>query len=133
MARGFYLSGWTGSRAYTFDRILRGHLHIEAACLTLLGTTQPRRIAEYVQRANAMAAAATDGCNGSACWSGRTVNPDGRTSMKIPEPEARKVAFETFTDASTLTEAEALERGALKGPFASFPSFGLAMGRGAVS
>ena len=53
VARGFYLSGWSGSQPYTFDRILRGHLHIEAVCLSVLGNTQPSRIAEYVLRANA--------------------------------------------------------------------------------
>jgi len=53
VARGFYLSGWSGSQPYTFDRILRGHLHIEAVCISVLGNTQPSRIAEYVRRANA--------------------------------------------------------------------------------
>lgn len=40
-ARGFYLSGWSGTQAYTFDRIIRGHRHIEAVCISLLGNTQP--------------------------------------------------------------------------------------------
>jgi hypothetical protein len=49
-ARGFYLSGWNGTQPYTFDRIMRGHRHIEGACISLLGTTQPGRIGEYVRR-----------------------------------------------------------------------------------
>jgi hypothetical protein len=51
VARGFYLSGWSGMQPYTFDRILRGHLHVEAVCLTVLGNTQPARIGEYIKKA----------------------------------------------------------------------------------
>jgi Protein of unknown function (DUF3987) len=51
-ARGFYLSAWSGTQPYTFDRIIRGHRHIEAVCISVLGNTQPARIAEYVRRAN---------------------------------------------------------------------------------
>jgi putative DNA primase/helicase len=51
-ARGFYLTGWNGNSAYTFDRIGRGmNLHIPAVCLSLLGSTQPGRIAEYLRAA----------------------------------------------------------------------------------
>jgi Protein of unknown function (DUF3987) len=42
-ARGFYLSAWSGTGGYSFDRIIRGKTHIEAACLSLLGSTQPGR------------------------------------------------------------------------------------------
>ncbi len=49
-ARGFYLTGWNGDSAYAFDRIVRGlNLHIPAVCLSLLGSTQPGRIAEYIR------------------------------------------------------------------------------------
>jgi hypothetical protein len=51
-ARGFFLQAWSGTSGYTFDRIIRGNTHIEAACLSLLGSTQPGRIAEYVRKAN---------------------------------------------------------------------------------
>ena len=51
-ARGFYLTGWNGDSPYTFDRITRGfHLHIPAVCLSLLGSTQPGRIADYIRQA----------------------------------------------------------------------------------
>lgn len=51
-ARGFYLTGWNGDSPYTFDRITRGmNLHIPAVCLSLLGSTQPGRIAEYIRQA----------------------------------------------------------------------------------
>src|SRR5262245_31296377 len=47
VARGFYLSGWSGTQPYTFDRITRGHIHVEAVCIGVLGNNQPSRIAEY--------------------------------------------------------------------------------------
>jgi putative DNA primase/helicase len=50
-ARGFYLSAWDGKGSYTFDRILRGHVHIPACCLSMIGSTQPGRIAEYLKAA----------------------------------------------------------------------------------
>jgi putative DNA primase/helicase len=51
-ARGFYLTGWNGDSSYTFDRIVRGlNLHIPAVCLSLLGGTQPGRLAGYIAHA----------------------------------------------------------------------------------
>jgi hypothetical protein len=50
-ARGFFLTAWSGKEPYTFDRIGRGRTHIEATCLSLIGSTQPGRLAEYVRRA----------------------------------------------------------------------------------
>jgi putative DNA primase/helicase len=39
--RGFYLEAWNGSGSYQYDRIGRGTLFIESACLSLFGTIQP--------------------------------------------------------------------------------------------
>ena len=50
-ARGFYLSAWSGKQAYEFDRIGRGNVRIEAACLSVFGTTQPGKLSSYVQKA----------------------------------------------------------------------------------
>ena len=123
VARGFYLSGWSGSQPYTFDRILRGHLHIDAVCLSVLGNTQPSRIADYVRRANA------DGGGGDGLLQrfGLLVWPDSppdwRDVDEYPNREAREVAREIFLDASKLTEATAIGRGALRGAFDKVPSF----------
>jgi hypothetical protein len=40
-ARAFFMQAWSGTQGYTFDRIIRGHTHIDAACLGLLGSIQP--------------------------------------------------------------------------------------------
>jgi putative DNA primase/helicase len=50
--RGFYLTSWAGNSPYTFDRIGRGlHLSIDAVCLSILGSSQPGRISQYLARA----------------------------------------------------------------------------------
>jgi len=50
--RGFYLTAWNGDSSYTIDRIGRGmNLCIPAVCLSLLGSTQPARLAEYIRHA----------------------------------------------------------------------------------
>jgi hypothetical protein len=46
-ARGFFLTAWNGTSGYTFDRIIRGTTYIEAACLSLLGSTQTGRLGGY--------------------------------------------------------------------------------------
>ena len=44
-ARAFYLQGYDGNQAYTFDRIGRGrNLHIPAVCISLLGGIQPVKV-----------------------------------------------------------------------------------------
>jgi hypothetical protein len=50
-ARGFFMTGWSGTKPYSYDRIKRGHTYIPRVCISLLGTTQPGRITEYVRRA----------------------------------------------------------------------------------
>lgn len=50
-ARGFFLSAWNGTEGYTFDRIMRGRTHIDACCLSLLGATQPAKLAAYLNDA----------------------------------------------------------------------------------
>jgi hypothetical protein len=48
-ARGFFLSAWSGLDGYTFDRIGRGTVRVAAVNVSILGTTQPNRLAGYVR------------------------------------------------------------------------------------
>ena len=96
VARGFYLSGWGGTQPYTFDRILRGHLHIDAVCLSVLGNTQPARIAEYIHRANQ----GGTGGDGLIQRFGLLVWPDASSDWmnvdEYPNREARERAWQTY-------------------------------------
>src|SRR5262245_24139145 len=121
VARGFYLSGWSGMQPYTFDRIGRGHIHVEAVCIGVLGNTQPTKIAEYVRRANA------DGAGGDGLIQrfGLLAWPDEPVGWKNvdewPNRESRDAVWRIFEWISKLNEVEALKLGALKGDYDSRP------------
>ena len=46
-ARAFALESWNGNKAFTFDRIGRGTIDIEACCLSVIGGIQPDRLNQY--------------------------------------------------------------------------------------
>ena len=115
VARGFYLSGWSGTQPYTFDRIVRGHLHIEAACISVLGNTQPVRISEYVRRANAGGA----GGDGLIQRFGLMVWPDASTEWKnvdeYPDTKIRERVWNVFSRLAKLDETVSLRIGRAEG------------------
>jgi putative DNA primase/helicase len=50
-ARAFFLTAADGDKPYTFDRIMRGTLHLPAVCLSIIGGIQPGVLADYVRQA----------------------------------------------------------------------------------
>lgn len=56
--RAFYLECWNGDGGFTYDRIGRGTLHIESACLSVLGGIQPGPLSDLVRN---VAGAGDDG------------------------------------------------------------------------
>jgi putative DNA primase/helicase len=96
-ARGFYLTSWNGDSAYTFDRITRGmNLHIPAVCLSLLGSTQPGRVAHYI-RAAVRGGAGDDGLIqrfGLLVWP--DTGGDWKEVDRWPSSEAKQQALATF-------------------------------------
>jgi Protein of unknown function (DUF3987) len=101
-ARGFFLTAWAGTSGYTFDRIIRGHTHIEAACVSMVGSTQPAKIAEYIRRA-----ISGQGDDGLIQRFGMMVWPDQsgewRNTDRYPDTTARRAAWQTFEDLDKLT------------------------------
>ena len=95
--RGFYLTGWAGDSSYTFDRIGRGlHLHIEGVCLSMLGSTQPGRISQYLSRA-VRGGRADDGLIqrfGLLVWP--DVSSTWTNVDRWPNKDARAAAFTVF-------------------------------------
>lgn len=47
-ARAFFLEAWEGSQRFTYDRIGRGTLDIEACCLSIIGGIQPGPLSRYL-------------------------------------------------------------------------------------
>ncbi len=96
-ARGFYLTGWNGNSSFTFDRIGRGlNLQIPAVCLSLLGGTQPGRLAEYVRHA----VKGGSGDDGLLQRFGLMVWPDTNCAWRDvdrwPDSGAKRDAFKVF-------------------------------------
>jgi putative DNA primase/helicase len=50
--RAFYLEAWNGTRGYTYDRIGRGTLDIEALCVSIFGAITPGPLSDYVYQAS---------------------------------------------------------------------------------
>jgi hypothetical protein len=100
-ARGFYLTAWNGTSGYTFDRIVRGMTHIDAACLSLLGSTQPGRLAEYIRRSQGA------GDDGMIQRFSLLIWPDQGPVWKhvdrYPDSEARKTASGAFDRLDKIT------------------------------
>lgn len=95
--RGFYLTAWNGDSSYTIDRIGRGlNLYIPAVCLSLLGSTQPARIAEYIRHA----VKGTSGDDGLIQRFSMLVWPDMGSDWKDidrwPDHEAKQAANKVF-------------------------------------
>jgi Protein of unknown function (DUF3987) len=102
-ARGFFLTAWNGTTGYTFDRILRGKTHIEAACLSLLGSTQPGRLAEYMRGALS-GGASDDGMIqrfSLLVWPDQS--PEWREVDRYPASEPRAAAWKAFQRVDELT------------------------------
>lgn len=118
-ARGFYLTGWGGNSAYTFDRIGRGlNLHIPAVCISLLGSTQPGRIAEYL-RAAVKGGAGDDGLIqrfGLLVWP--DIGSEWRDVDRWPDSEARRTANEVF---ERVSQMDAESTGAMRDEFDGMP------------
>jgi putative DNA primase/helicase len=101
--RAFFLEAWDGSGRYTYDRIGRGTLHIDAACVSMLGGIQPGPLAQYL-RAAVRGGIGDDGLiqrfqllvypNAPKHW---------RNVDRWPDSDARNNAFDLFRSLDALT------------------------------
>ena len=104
-ARGFFLSAWSGTDGYTFDRIGRGlNMRIEACCVSLLGSIQPAIIGGYLRQA-----VAGGGGDGLLSRFQLLVWPDiageWRDVDRWPDTNAKALAYSTFERLDTLDPA----------------------------
>jgi len=95
-SRSFYLEAWNGNGRYTYDRIGRGTIDIEAACVSILGGIQPGPLSSYLR----------DAIDGGAGDDGliqrlqMVVWPDAPSSFRDvdrwPDTNARRNAWAVF-------------------------------------
>ena len=101
-ARGFYLTAWSGKASYSLDRISREAASLEGVCISLVGSTQPGRIASYLREA----VSGGNGDDGLIQRFGLLVWPDPREWRDVdrdPDREAEARAFEVYEALDTLT------------------------------
>lgn len=95
-SRAFYLEAWNGTGSFTFDRIGRGTIHIEAACVSILGSIQPGPLSDYLTAA----VAGGTGDDGLMQRFQLAVWPDtGKTWINVdrrPNAEAKQKAREVY-------------------------------------
>jgi hypothetical protein len=46
--RAFFLTAWNGDSDFTMDRILRGTVHVDHCCISILGAISPARLRNYL-------------------------------------------------------------------------------------
>lgn len=94
--RAFYLESWNGSGGFTVDRVIRGTLHVEALCLSIIGGIQPGKLSSYVRGA----VAGEDEADGLMQRLQLLVHPDDfgewRGVDRWPDSIARDRAFGIF-------------------------------------
>jgi hypothetical protein len=105
--RGFYLEAWDGNGSFVYDRIGRGTVHIEAACVSMLGTIQPGPLSDYVRGA----ASGGAGADGLLQRFQILLYPDDpgvwRNVDRWPNTDAKTNAFRVFERLANL-DAEAI-------------------------
>jgi putative DNA primase/helicase len=108
-SRAFYLQSYDGNQGYTFDRIMRGTVHIPRVCLAMIGGIQPGRIQEYVR--GAVSGGSAD--DGLLQRFGLTVWPDVTTEFRHvdqwPDTPARQTAGAVFDRLAALQPASDTE------------------------
>lgn len=104
-SRAFMLQSYDGNQGYTFDRVMRGTVHIPRVCLAMIGGIQPGRIQEYVRGAVA-GGSADDGLLqrfGLAVW------PDIASEFihvdQPPDTPAKQTALDVFARLAELQPA----------------------------
>lgn len=102
-AKSFFMTAWNGNDAYTFDRVIRGTVHIEHACLSLLGGTQPHVLAEYVRDVHKAKTGGDGFIQRFALGTWPDLKPVWINVDERPDSEARERAWDTFERLDKLT------------------------------
>ncbi len=108
-SRAFYQQSYDGNQGYTFDRIMRGTVHIPRVCLAMIGGIQPGRIQEYVR--GAVSGGSAD--DGLLQRFGLTVWPDTNGEFvhvdQWPDTPAKTAAWAVFERLAQLQPASETE------------------------
>ena len=104
--REFYLESWNGAGSYTYDRIARGTIHIPRLCISVVGGTQPAKLAKYI--ADALAGGWDDDGLIQRFQAAVYPDPSGKHEYidRTPDERAYQRAFCVFQCIDQLTPDE---------------------------
>lgn len=101
-ARAFYLESWNGTGRFTYDRIGRGTIDIEAAIVSIIGSIQPGPLRAYLRSA----VAGNEGADGLMQRFQLAVYPDIPSTWinvdRWPDTPARTTAFDAVKGLAAL-------------------------------
>jgi Protein of unknown function (DUF3987) len=104
--RAFYLEAWNGNGRFTYDRIARGTIDIEACCVSILGGIQPGPLGHYLRSAMQ----GGEGDDGLLQRFQLLVWPDITQEWvnvdRWPDSEAKRRAYGVLTRLNALTSSE---------------------------
>jgi Protein of unknown function (DUF3987) len=104
--RAFYLEAWNGYGRFKYDRISRGTIDIEAACVSILGGIQPGPLGHYLRSA----LHGGEGDDGLMQRFQLLVWPDIAKEWvnvdRWPDSEARRQAYEVFSRLNKISAAD---------------------------
>lgn len=99
-ARGFFLQAWSGG-PYQFDRIIRGHVKIADARLSVVGGVQPGPLSDLVRLARR--GAADDGLLERFLWVWPDLSGQWTEADRMPDSAAKRAAWGVFDRLDRLT------------------------------
>jgi Protein of unknown function (DUF3987) len=94
--RAFYCEAWRGTGDYTYDRVGRGTIRIDAACVSVLGGIQPGPLAAYLHEVFGDGASDDGLIQRFQLMTYPDVAPEWRNVDRWPDTEAKNAAFEIF-------------------------------------
>jgi hypothetical protein len=104
--RAFYLEAWNGNGRFTYDRIARGTIDIEACCVSILGGIQPGPLSHYLRSA----LQGGEGDDGLLQRFQLLVWPDiaaeWRNVDRWPDSTEKQRAYQIFTRLNSLTSSD---------------------------
>lgn len=105
----FYLEAWNGTNSYTYDRIGRGKIHIEACCLSILGGIQPGPLNNYIRAASG---GMTEADNGLVQRLQVVAYPDSFKFDIVDRPPNREAKNRAYVVYEALDQLDAIGAGA---------------------
>jgi putative DNA primase/helicase len=106
--RSFYNIAWEGSQSYVYDRIGRGTVRIEHACVSLVGGIQPGPLQEYLNEIVGGGGLDDGFIQRMALMVWPNVNPAWQNTDRWPDTGAKQRVYEVFRRLDQLAATEML-------------------------